>query len=132
MNKRILVTRKLTPETLEPLHKMYDVDVWESEDEVMPREQLLERVEGVSGILCMLTDKIDTELLDTAGDQLRVVSTMSVGYDHIDAEELKKRDIELGTTPGVLDDSIADLTIALMLDASRRIPEAIAAAKNGE
>lgn len=132
MKPRILITRKLIPEKLQPLYDRYDVDIWESADVAMPRNQLLERVQGVSGILCMLTDKIDAELLDAAGDQLRIVSTMSVGYDHIDAEESKKRGIELGTTPGVLDDAVADLAIALMLNVSRRIPEAIKAAKDGE
>lgn len=132
MTQRILITRKLKSESLQPLYDNYEVDVWESENEVMPRQQLLERAQGTVGVLCMLTDKIDKEFLDTAGSQLRAVSTMSVGYDHIDAEELKKRDIELGTTPGVLDDAVADLTVALMLNASRRIPQAITAAKDGE
>ena len=132
MPERVLVTRKLKSETLQRLYDQYEVDVWDSANEAMPRGQLLERVKDSVGILCMLTDKIDTEALDAAGSQLRAVSTMSVGFDHVDAVALKERNIELGTTPGVLDDAVADLTIALMLNVSRRMPEATAAAENGE
>lgn len=130
--KKILITRALTPEVLAGLDKSYQLDVWESADAVMPRDELLRRVKGVHAILCMLTDKIDAELVEVAGDQLEVVSTMSVGFDHVDTKLLKERNIKLGYTPDVLTDSVADTAIALMLAASRRIPEAIRAAKTGE
>lgn len=130
--KKLLITRALTPETITFLKETYDVDMWESAETVMPRDELLRRAEGMNGILCMLTDKIDQELLDAAGDQLEVISTMSVGFDHVDTALLKERGIRLGYTPDVLTDSVADTTVTLMLAASRRIPEAIAAAKDGE
>lgn len=132
MKPKILVTRKLTGDALAPLFEQYDVDVWSSEDSPIPRDELLQRAAGTVGILCMLTEKIDAELFDAAGPQLRAVSTMSVGADHIDRDEAERRGIAVGTTPGVLDDAVADLTVALMLNASRRIDEAAQTARNGQ
>ena len=130
--KKILITRQLSPENTAQLTDKYDVDIYENTDTAIPRDEFLRRAKGTHGILCMLTDKIDQELLDAAGDQLEVVSTMSVGFDHVDTHLLKERGVRLGYTPDVLTDSVADTTIALMLAASRRIPEAISAAKDGE
>lgn len=129
--KKILVTRALKPEILNDLKESYQLDVWDSADTAMPREELLRRSIGVSAIICMLTDKIDEELINAAGSQLEVVSTMSVGYDHVDTQILKKHNIKLGYTPDILNDSVADTTIMLMLAASRRISEAVSAAKDG-
>lgn len=133
MLMRILVTRKLAQNVLDKLKSQYewDLDVWDF-DEPIPREELLQRVRGVNGLLCLLTDKIDTEVLDAAGDNLKIISTMSVGFDHIDIEECKKRSIRVGFTADVLTDSVADLSMALMLNAGRRIKEASEAAKNGQ
>lgn len=130
--KKILITRQLSPESTTLLTDKYDVDIYEGTDTAIPRDEFLARAKGAHGILCMLTDEIDQELLDAAGDQLEVVSTMSVGFDHVDTHLLKERGVRLGYTPDVLTDSVADTTIALMLAASRRIPEAISAAKDGE
>lgn len=130
--KKILITRQLSSENTTHLTDKYDVDIYESTDIAIPREELLVRAKGTHGILCMLTDKIDQELIDAVGDQLEVVSTMSVGFDHVDTFLLKERGVRLGYTPDVLTDSVADTTIALMLAASRRIPEAISAARDGE
>lgn len=88
------------------------------------REQLLERVRGVDGLLCLLTEKIDGELMDAAGPQLKVISSMSVGVDHIDVAAATARGIPVGNTPGVLTDATADQAFALMLAAARRITEA--------
>ncbi len=88
------------------------------------REQLLERVRGVDGLLCLLTEKIDGELMDAAGPQLRIISSMSVGVDHIDVPAATVRGIPVGNTPGVLTDATADQAFALMLAAARRITEA--------
>lgn len=81
----------------------------------MPREELLKAVAGTSGIYCSLTDKIDKELLDAAGPALKVVSTISVGHDHIDVAECKKRGIKIGYTPDVLTDATAELTVSINL-----------------
>jgi glyoxylate/hydroxypyruvate reductase len=80
----------------------------------------------------MLTDKVDEELLQVAGDQLKVIASFSVGTDHVDKEALKKRNIRLGYTPTCLTDAVADLTIMLILMAQRRGGEAIAKVKSGE
>ncbi|XP_076149532.1 glyoxylate reductase/hydroxypyruvate reductase isoform X2 [Alosa pseudoharengus] len=104
--------------------------MWDSDDPV-PRAELLKKVKGVDALFCVLTEKIDTELLDAAGPNLRVVSTMSVGYDHLSLDELKKRGIRVGYTPDVLTDAVAELTVALLLCTSRRLVEATHEAKTG-
>lgn len=85
-----------------------------------------------TGLFCFLTDKIDKEVLDAAGRNLKVIATMSVGFDHIDLEEVRKRNIRIGYTPGVLTDATADLTMALLLATSRRVVEASSKVYNGE
>ncbi len=105
--------------------------LWDS-DEPIPRQTLLEWVQGIEGLYCLLTERIDDELLDAAGPSLKVVSTMSVGYDHVDVAACRKRNVAVGNTPGVLTDTTADLAVALMLAAARRLPEAAAAVRNGE
>lgn len=86
----------------------------------MPRDQLLKGIVGKDALFCTLTDKIDAELLDRAGSNLKVIATMSVGYEHIDLNECKKRNIRVGYTPEVLTDAVADLTVALTLATTRR------------
>ncbi len=98
---------------------------------VMPRDQLLAQARGAAGILCLINDRIDAELLDAAGPSLRVVSTLSVGYDHIDVAACRARGVAVGNTPGVLTETTADLTLALLLATARRLPEALAAVRDG-
>ena len=88
------------------------------------RADLLADVRGAAGLVCLLTDRIDAELLDAAGPSLRVVATMSVGYDNVDVAACAARGITVTNTPGVLDDATADLAFALLLAASRRVVEA--------
>lgn len=97
-------------------------DIWPHE---MPptREQLLEKVRGVDGLLCTLTEKVDDELMDAAGTQLKIISSMSVGVDHIDVPAATARGIPVGNTPGVLTDATADMAFALLLSAARRVVE---------
>jgi len=99
-----------------------DVDVWDGE---LPpsREELLKRVRGVDGLLSLLTDKIDAEVMDAAGPQLKVISNFAVGFDNIDVNAATARKIPVGNTPDVLTDSTADFAFALMLSAGRRILE---------
>ena len=78
------------------------------------REELLREVAEVDGLFCMLTERIDGELLD-AGKNLRIVSSMSVGFDHIDLEAATKRGVMVTNTPGVLTEATADTTLGLML-----------------
>jgi glyoxylate reductase len=87
------------------------------------RSELIEHSPGVDGLLCLLTEKIDRELIDVIGPQLKVISSMSVGVDHIDVAAATARGIPVGNTPGVLTDATADQTFALLLAAARRITE---------
>lgn len=88
----------------------------------MPQKLLKEKIKDVDGLICFPYDTIDKEILDVAKN-LKVISTYSVGYDHIDIEEAKLRGIKIGYTPEVLTNATADLTIALMLDLTRRVTE---------
>ncbi|MFP3581504.1 D-glycerate dehydrogenase [Arthrobacter sp. SIMBA_036] len=88
------------------------------------RESLLEGSRGASGIITMLTEKIDEEVLEAAGPQLRVVANVAVGFDNIDVEAAGRRGVIVTNTPGVLDEATADLTLALILSIARRVVEA--------
>lgn len=99
------------------------LEVW-THDLPPTREQLLEKVRGVDGLLCLLTERIDAELMDAIGPQVKVISSMSVGVDHVDLAEATRRGIPIGNTPGVLTDATADQAFALLLAAARRITEA--------
>jgi len=118
---RILVTRDLPFEALDRLRAEHDVDVWEH-PEPPPPERLRERVANVHGLLTMLTEKVDEQLLDAA-PELKAVANMAVGTDNIDVEAATRRGIAVGNTPGVLTDTTADLAFALLLAVARRLPE---------
>lgn len=124
------MTRRVPLEGIELLQETCDVDIWDSDD-VIPYETLIQRVPGVGGIFCTINDKIDEEVLNAAGPRLKVIGTMSVGNDHIDLHECKKRHIYVATTPDVASDSAAELTVALLLMTTRRLAEGLAAIKAG-
>lgn len=89
-----------------------------------PREELLKAVAGAEALITTVTDRIDEEVFDAAGDQLKVVANVAVGYDNIDLEAAAARGITVTNTPGVLDEAVADLTLGLMLATTRRVVEA--------
>ena len=105
--------------------------MWEG-DLPPPRAILLEKVRGVDGLLCLLTDQIDGELMDAAGPQLKVISQIAVGYENIDVEEATKRKIPVGYTPGVLTEATADLTFALLMAVARRVVDGAQAVRDGK
>lgn len=119
---RVFVTRQIPEAGLRLLHEAADVDVWDGELPP-PRDELLRRVAGVDGLLALLTDRVDDELLDAAGPQLKVVSNFAVGYDNIDVAACARRGIPVGNTPGVLTEATADLAMTLLLAVARRIQE---------
>ncbi|XP_059826054.1 glyoxylate reductase/hydroxypyruvate reductase-like isoform X1 [Hypanus sabinus] len=129
---RVYVTRRIPRKGLQALRDsgICDLKQWDSDDPV-PRSELLKEVAGVHGLYCLLTEEIDRELLDAAGPNLKVISTMSVGFDHLSLEEIKKRGIRVGYTPDVLTNATAELTVALLLATSRRLMEAVAEVKSG-
>ena len=87
------------------------------------RSELISKISGVDGLYCLLSDKIDEEVLNAAGSKLKVVATMSVGVNHLDLKALKERNIYVGYTPGILTNATAELTIGLLLATSRRLIE---------
>jgi phosphoglycerate dehydrogenase-like enzyme len=91
---------------------------------------LLEYLKEAEGLLCLLSDKVDSAILSKS-TKMRVVSNMAAGVDNVDLPECTSRKIPVGNTPGILTDATADLTMALLLSAARRIPEASADARNG-
>lgn len=122
-NLKVFVSRLIPDAGLSLLRSDYDIDVWE--DELPPsRSTLLEKVKGVDGILSLLTDKIDAEVMDAAGSQLKVVSNYAVGFDNIDIPEATRRGIPVGNTPGCLTETTADFAFALLMAGARRIVEA--------
>ncbi|XP_068090321.1 glyoxylate reductase/hydroxypyruvate reductase [Hyperolius riggenbachi] len=129
---KVFVSRRLPPDGQRILSQAENCTVqqWDSDDPV-PRAELLKGVAGAHGLLCLLSDKIDQEVLDTAGPNLKVISTLSVGIDHLAINEIKKRGIRVGYTPDVLTEATAELTVALLLSTSRRLPEAIHEVKSG-
>ncbi|CEG37153.1 glyoxylate reductase hydroxypyruvate [Plasmopara halstedii] len=108
------------------------VETFPSEVSPISREDLLKKVKGCTGLFCLLTDKVDDKVLDAAGPSLRVVSTMSVGYDHIDVEACKARNVRVGYTPEVLSNTTAETAVALTFAAKRRLFQCATSAKNGE
>lgn len=127
---RVFVTRAIPEAALERLQAACDVDVWE-DMLPPPYETLIARSQGCDGVLTMLTDRIDGQFMDAAGS-LRVISQMAVGYDNIDIAAARERGIAVGNTPGVLTEATADLTMALLLAAARRLAEGAAYVKSGE
>ncbi len=123
MADSVLVTRQPLGRALEMIAPAGSVDLWKR-NEPIPQSELLARVAGVDGLYCMLTDRIDAELL-AAAPRLRVISTMAVGVDNIDLAACTKRGVAVGHTPGVLTEATADLAMALLLAAARRLKEGI-------
>lgn len=120
---KVLVTRKLQEEVIAYLREHVEVDMWEHEEMVMPREELLARVRDVDAVLSMLSERIDAELFEAA-PKLKVVANMAVGYNNIDVEAARARGIVVTNTPDVLTATTADLAFALLLATARRVVEA--------
>src|SRR5919198_4556958 len=119
---RVFVSRRIPDEGLARIVAQTEADVWP--DELPPpRDELLRRVEGIDGVLSLLTDQIDAELLDWAGPRLKVISNYAVGFDNIDVPACTRRGIAVGNTAGVLTETTADAAFALLMAAARRIPE---------
>jgi glyoxylate reductase len=119
--KKLFVTHVFLDKYLKELKEKYDVVVWPKKD--INREDLLKEVKGVTGIISLLTEKIDAEVMDAAGPGLKVVSNYAVGYDNIDIDAATKRGVCVTNTPGVLTESVAEEVIALTLALFRRIVE---------
>src|SRR6266566_5108576 len=108
----------------------FDVECW-SGTERPPRPEVLKRVAGKNGLICLLTEKVDRELLDAAGPSLRIVANVAVGYDNIDVPACTERNVAVTNTPGVLDETTADFTWALLMAVARRLIEGDQLARSG-
>jgi glyoxylate reductase len=122
MNKKVFVTHQLPGDHIHNLAQACEMNVWMGPGS-LPADGLREELAGNHGLLCLLTDRVDRALLEQMPD-LEFVSSMSAGVDHIDVQALTERGIPLGHTPGVLVETTADTTFALMLSAARRVVEA--------
>jgi glyoxylate reductase len=118
----VLLTRPLQEEVIDYLRARCDLRLNE-EDRPIPRDVLLAEASGTAALLTMLTDRIDDEVLDAAGPQLRVVSNCAVGYDNVDVASCTRRGVLVTNTPDVLTDATADMAWSLILAASRRLAE---------
>ena len=118
----VFVTRKIPEETLTVLREVADVNVWPKEEEPVPRDILIEEAQKASGLLTMLSDSIDRELINSGGN-LKVIANLAVGFDNIDLDYATEKNIAVCNTPDVLTDTTADLTFALLLATGRRLVE---------
>jgi glyoxylate reductase len=118
---RVFVTRRIPGDALERLAAEHQVEVWEGR--LQPSHaKLLEKAGEVEGLLSLLTDRIDADLIAACG-KLRVISNYAVGVDNVDVEAATERGIPVGFTPDVLTEATADATFALLLAAARRVVE---------
>jgi glyoxylate reductase len=125
----ILSTRPLFPAARTILDEHFNVDYWKPPERI-PREDLLKRVADKDGLVCLLTEKVDEELLSVA-PKLRIASTVSVGYDNIDVAACTKHKVAATNTPGVLDDTTADFAWTLLMAIARRLLEGDAWMRSG-
>jgi glyoxylate reductase len=126
---RVFVTRLIPDEGLNMVRAYCDATVWEG-DLPPSREVVLREALTADGLLSLLTDMVDSELLD-ACPQLRVVSNFAVGFDNIDVAAATERGVPVGNTPGVLTETTADFAFTLLLAASRRVVEGVNYVREG-
>lgn len=120
---KVLVTRKLPGNHLEWLAERCELEIYPYDQQPMPRALLLQKVAHVHGLISLVTDRIDQEVIQAA-PQLKVVSNYAVGYNNIDVEFCTQHGIQVCNTPGVLTDTTADCAFALLLAVARRVVEA--------
>ncbi|MGI8796048.1 MAG: 2-hydroxyacid dehydrogenase [Acidimicrobiia bacterium] len=121
---RVLVTRHLPAGGLDPLAEAGHELVQQADDTPFTHDELVAAVADTDAVVCLLTDRIDAEVLAAGAPRLRVVANVAVGYDNIDVPAAEEQGIAVCNTPGVLDETTADLAFLLILAASRRTSEA--------
>lgn len=127
----VFITRRIAQTALDQISELCEVDLWEG-DLPPGRDEMLKHAVGMDGILCLLTDKIDDQLLEAAGAQLKVVSNMAVGFDNVDVTAATRHGIPVGNTPGILTDATADFAFALLMAAGRRVCQAAQYLRDGK
>jgi glyoxylate reductase len=126
---KILATRPLFDTARQILQEKCEVEYWPQEERIS-REELFRRVKDKQGLVCLLTDRVDDELLRGA-TKLRIVANVAVGFDNVDVPACTKRGVAVTNTPGVLDESTADFAWALMMAVARRVGEGETLARSG-
>lgn len=127
---KVYISRKIPPDAVQIVQAAADVRAWDREDLPVPRDVLLRETAGVDGLLSLLTDRVDDELM-AAAPRLKVVSNFAVGYDNIDVAAATRRRIVVTNTPEVLTETVADFAFCLLLAAARRLVEADAYTRAG-
>ncbi|WP_028783583.1 2-hydroxyacid dehydrogenase [Thalassobacillus devorans] len=128
---KVFIARKLSEEVVNQFKESLDITMWEDTDEPVDRNRLLEEAERSDGLVTMLTDQVDQELMDR-GKRLKIIANMAVGYDNVDVETATEYGIQITNTPDVLTETTADLTFALMMATARRLIEANEVIKDGK
>jgi glyoxylate reductase len=126
---RVLATRPLFPAAQQILNTSCEVEYW-SKAERISKEELLRRVQDKEGLVCLLTEKVNDELL-RAAPKLRIAANVAVGFDNIDVPACTKRGVVVTNTPGVLDETTADFAWTLLMAVARRISEGEQLARSG-
>ncbi|MBS3793078.1 D-glycerate dehydrogenase, partial [Candidatus Bipolaricaulota bacterium] len=119
----VFITRRVFPDAKDRLEEAGIEFEINDTGKILKKDELIENLEGKDGLIPLLNDEVDAEVLD-AGDGLKIVANLGVGYDNIDVEAATERGIMVTNTPGVLTETTADLSFGLLLAAARRIPEA--------
>lgn len=127
----LFITRKLPEDIVSPYREHFDVSMWESEETPVDTETLLQEAKKADGLITMLSDQINEELLKEC-EHLKVVANLAVGYDNIDVEKAKEFGIKVTNTPDVLTETTADLTFSLLTATARRVVEAAEYVKEGK
>jgi glyoxylate reductase len=127
---RVFIARKIAQQALDMIAGAAEMEVWE--DELPPpRHIFIKKVQDIEGLLSLLSDPVDRELIEAA-PRLKVISNMAAGYDNIDISAATSRGIVVGNTPGALSETTADFAFALLLAAARRVVEADAYTRRGQ
>jgi glyoxylate reductase len=126
---KVLATRPLFPAAQEILNAGCDAEYWTNPERIS-REELYKRIKDKDGLVCLLTEKVDLELLNAA-PKLRIVANVAVGFDNIDVAACTKRGVAATNTPGVLDETTADFAWTLLMAVARRLVEGDALARSG-
>ncbi len=126
---KVFVTREIPAAGLDPIRRECDAEVWPG-PLPPPRDVLLAKVAGCEGLVALLTDRVDAELLDAA-PRLKVVSNFAVGFNNVDVAAATARGVAVGNTPGVLTDATADMAFCLLIAAARRLVDAVRYAEEG-
>ncbi|MDW0111504.1 2-hydroxyacid dehydrogenase [Sporosarcina aquimarina] len=120
MKPKIYITRKMDERIVAPLQEKFDVRMWESESEPVPRDVLLKEVADAEALWTVISDQVDHEIIE-AGKKLKIIANMAVGYNNIDIAAAKEHDVVVTNTPDVLTETTADLTFALLLSTARQL-----------